>query len=446
MTHALEILIHISAQSRVQDDAKYRKQAQGYLDFRATTRHGCIAGRDSGPEHTTADTALSSCGANNAPEETNPAQPGVRRCRTFPVLRGHGKIASCSEENTVDNIGTSLDHGLQLVATPAQVEKQVSLVPAGSTDTTSKIHVKRTPFPARAQTVPPLASPVTAVIHRPRSHSESWQTPPSVVPDSQPSHGSLKRSQPISSSFASSTGSVSPLAKRQRVKPTIQRPSSTAETNVGHPRTTGEEPTTENQSSLQSERSCSPYSDEKWCPPIAEIQPPPPETSLAGFITHVTSSLTTLASKAPIQTFFCPSCTTRPLRVHERGYWQFTMDKNWSPDLQKSFWKFLENLVGTGRAGWGVWCELYGNHLIENQLCGNVKDCRKPRGLEESADESKKSLKEAIVKVYCWGEIVPYIYLALFVGSDRRIVQSGAVWVDSASEVVVTMSGNAVMK
>ena len=443
MTHATEILIHISAPSRVQDDAKYRKQAQGFLGFQAATRHGLVTERDRGPEHTIAHTASNSCRANNATIEANPIHPGEQHCRSS----GHGKVASGSEKNTVDGLGTGREHGILLVATPAQARKQASLVTTGSTDKAPKIHVKRTPFPARAQTVPPQPSPAPAVNHRPRSHSESWQTPPSIIPDSQPSHGSLKRSLLISSSFASSTGSVSPLAKRQRVQPPIyQHLSSSANSHVDQQRAAGKELHTDHQSSPQRESSGSPYSDVKFCLPVAEIQPPSPETSLVGFITHVTSSLNTLASKAPIETFFRPASTKRLLRVHERGYWQFTMDMTWSPELRKRFWKFLENLIGTGRAGWGVWCELYDNQSTKDKTCSNEKDCWNPNGMEESADEIKKSLIDAIVKVYCWGEIVPYIYLALFVGSNRRVVQSGAIWVDSDGEVVVTMSGIAAIK
>ena len=43
------------------------------------------------------------------------------------------------------------------------------------------------------------------------------------------------------------------------------------------------------------------------------------------------------------------------------------------------------------------------------------------------------------LKVYTWGEIASYIYLLLFLASERKIRKMGAQWRDCSEEVVVQM-------
>ncbi len=44
-----------------------------------------------------------------------------------------------------------------------------------------------------------------------------------------------------------------------------------------------------------------------------------------------------------------------------------------------------------------------------------------------------------ICKLYCWGEIVPEIWLLLFVASHRQIKGCGAQWIDAGGEAVIQM-------
>ena len=47
-----------------------------------------------------------------------------------------------------------------------------------------------------------------------------------------------------------------------------------------------------------------------------------------------------------------------------------------------------------------------------------------------------------LVKVFCWGEVVPHVYLLLYVASNNRVRKSGLQWVDAEGEVVVRMRGS----
>lgn len=44
-----------------------------------------------------------------------------------------------------------------------------------------------------------------------------------------------------------------------------------------------------------------------------------------------------------------------------------------------------------------------------------------------------------VCKVYCWGEIVPEIWLLLFMASHRQIKGCGAAWIDAGGEIIVQM-------
>lgn len=47
---------------------------------------------------------------------------------------------------------------------------------------------------------------------------------------------------------------------------------------------------------------------------------------------------------------------------------------------------------------------------------------------------------KAMLQIYCWGEVVPHIYIVLFLATSRMVKGAGASWIDGAGEVVVRMS------
>lgn len=165
-------------------------------------------------------------------------------------------------------------------------------------------------------------------------------------------------------------------------------------------------------------------------PEEQEIHPPPPQASSHPFTSHITPTLAMLAAKLPLQRMYRPLRQSRPVGVWERGYWLYiypdihgpihgpilgdsdsgtdTGIGNSGQDKVRDMWQFLTEIIHQGKAGWGVWG-------VKNQSKGACQ-----------------------IKVYCWGEIVPYIYLLFLVGSDRRLNMS-LQWRDAADNVVVQM-------
>ncbi|MCJ1401921.1 hypothetical protein MMC11_005138 [Xylographa trunciseda] len=406
MTPELEILVHISAPSRVIDDGKYRKQALGLLDFEATTR------LDIGP-------------CNDVPEQLVPVTPYLQGARSHASLaqppRDKG-IQDASRDALVES--TFYDEVSWDSSVAARRDHQPPL--PTTMYTTPRVVVNRTPALDRPQSAPVPASPsFQGTAHR-RSQSDSWQTPPSVIPDSQPEPSQLKRSFPEPVSFSSSAGLSSPSAKRQRLdlvdEARLEHAPSSTESAEDIP-VIGTRPTAPSSPpwTTSSGLSATSHRDGR-----VEVHPPPPKTSLASFTTHITPSLALIEEKLPMARFFNPVFMVRDPQTLERGYWQLLFDSKVLSHEREKFWEFLVQFISEGRAGWGVWAEKF---QTERSMMNG-----------EAAPEGQTQVAEnEIVRVYCWGEVVGYIYILLFMGSHRKIKQMGARWVDAGGEVVIRM-------
>lgn len=155
------------------------------------------------------------------------------------------------------------------------------------------------------------------------------------------------------------------------------------------------------------------------------INPAPPPTTSSSFQTHVTPNLKSLLKKYPsgedIASRYNPRHISRTIRKSERGYWSIH-PRDWSLQQQIKFWGLLEEFVGSGKAGWGVWC-------TREPEAGNA--------LTKQIDPTASGLGQ--VKVFCWGEVVMHVYLALFVTSNSRVRRATPLWIDAEGEVVVRM-------
>ncbi|KAF4633949.1 hypothetical protein G7Y89_g4164 [Cudoniella acicularis] len=137
-----------------------------------------------------------------------------------------------------------------------------------------------------------------------------------------------------------------------------------------------------------------------------EIRAPLPQTSTMNLTPDmlITDHLHKLAKKMPLAQLYLPTQQTRELRPMERGYWLLRTDY-WKEDLRMRSWNFLGNYIGQGLAGWGVW--------------------------------SVRSDDYGEVRVYCWGIVVEYIYLLLFMASETKIRKFGATWIAGNGEAII---------
>ncbi|KAI4863746.1 hypothetical protein F4820DRAFT_361876 [Hypoxylon rubiginosum] len=120
----------------------------------------------------------------------------------------------------------------------------------------------------------------------------------------------------------------------------------------------------------------------------------------------ITPGLERLARDLDIPKRYKPHEEARNLRPLERGYWYLdcsTMESQ----LKHDTWAYLANYVGTGVAGWGVWC---------------------------TRDDDFQRLR-----VYCWGSIVAHIYLLLYLATQRKIRHTGCSWIDGEGIPVIVM-------
>jgi hypothetical protein len=138
------------------------------------------------------------------------------------------------------------------------------------------------------------------------------------------------------------------------------------------------------------------------------ISPPPPRTSSMHIdpSSFITDALSNIATKVPMSKFYKPLSQTRELRPTERGYWLIDTHP-WPQELRLRVWNYLGNFISASRAGWGVRCE---------------------------RNDDFTSLR-----VYCWGIVVPYIYLLLFLASETKVRRVEAAWIGGDGMPLVTM-------
>lgn len=217
------------------------------------------------------------------------------------------------------------------------------------------------------------------------------------------------------------------------------------------------------------------------CSLPTSIHAPPPPVGHASYITHLTPSLRTLATRLPLVTSFQPNLVNRNINDLERGYWFLRIPVVHSPPLQPetessdpsracdsskdlgkgrgkgkarirgqpwsessflNFWTTLAQFVQSGQAGWGV--SVYREDpqpaLPEQSTNRPMSELETketdPRGIEETAKT------EVVLKVTCWGEILPHIYLLIWVLSDKRTEGVEMEWRDAGEEVVVRVGSD----
>lgn len=165
----------------------------------------------------------------------------------------------------------------------------------------------------------------------------------------------------------------------------------------------------------------------------SSIFPPKAETSIAGFKSHISLAMEHLAQESVIRECYKPVTVSRHLSPLERGHWRIECS-SWPLEEQISFWRSLEDAIGSGRAGWGVWCTR-----------GPVVQCKDDGTIAAGSLPSSSTSEAATIgpiRVYCWGEVAKHVYLMLYVASKSRVrrLHVGLQWIDSEGLVVIQMN------
>ncbi|KAL6720786.1 hypothetical protein ACLMJK_002711 [Lecanora helva] len=508
MSRPIDILVHISGPSLGKDDARYRKEAQGFLDFDPVERHdlcelnkdisideetsyglddtwgsSIIASdceRDNGAlhevkarepksvnedstdleRHAVIEDDKPGCGGESGEQKTRNEQ--TKRYESLPNKeRAQDASKSSTRSSTSGRLSKLREEFLRTVrhnGTPTQQIKIASgslskpsrpsipartPLPRKSNDSpeipltgvkeTPCILIARTPAPSRPQTAPAGQS------KPPIEQSDSWKTPPSTIPDSQPNiqtdDGPLEISsspylkRPFLSSSPSPPKNSPPNTKRPRIQVHSSPPTETSAPAPAPAKTRSPPPPSSpsspppyrppSSSPLPSIPSSSTFSTTSIYNSPSQLHPPPPPTSNQKFTTHLTPDLHRLTTHLPLSRGFHPfiQYQSRSLEALERGYWHIPLAR-WSHEVKNKFWEFLKTYIQGGRPGWGV-------RAFRERVAGE--------GTREGEEE------EEVVKVYCWGEVVGYVWLMVFIASGKEIRGVGARWVDWREETVLQM-------
>jgi hypothetical protein len=127
-----------------------------------------------------------------------------------------------------------------------------------------------------------------------------------------------------------------------------------------------------------------------------------------------------------LQKYFSPEYVSRRLRPMERGYWRIPTTA-WDASIRAQFWRFLEEFVGDGRAGWGVWVS-------------RTVEAVDKRVVKKGDNKTSGDTGAEVVRVYCWGEVVGYMWLVMIIASERQVKGSGCCWVDGGEQIVIRMA------
>ncbi|KAL8948078.1 MAG: hypothetical protein Q9222_005708, partial [Ikaeria aurantiellina] len=202
-----EILVHAGAPSRGSDDARYRKEASAILHFQAARRHNVLP--EPSNTHHEIDVANLSEQASNS-EQADPSFVQDSITSNDPASRH--QLTDLFKSWTTPAAARSSPK-LLVERTPAILHPQRTSAVEG------RLLVERTPADQqRPGTAPTGPSVVQETPRLRRSHSDSFETPPSVIPDSQPMPASQQHEKHAleQSSSPSPTRQDPPDAKRRK--------------------------------------------------------------------------------------------------------------------------------------------------------------------------------------------------------------------------------------
>jgi hypothetical protein len=210
-----------------------------------------------------------------------------------------------------------------------------------------------------------------------------------------------------------------------------------------------------------------------------EVNAPQPLVGKGKFTSHITEHLQELFVRPGLCKFFQPLRVARDVKVLERGYWlmeiiiaedqvvhqarnsptkeatgqsysnrfagktakerlaRFWQAKEvgkitdydyghedeavgkWTEDEFVAFWAQMSTYIARGRAGWGV---------------RMVRD-------DTEISNAASPTRTVRVRIFTWGEVIPHIYLAIWVCSNKTAIRIPMKWIAGDGSVVIEMSG-----
>ena len=189
-----ELLVHISAPSKISDDRRYKQQLQGAIIFDAVIRHDVL----------TANRPVSPLSIQNSDiYDSKVRLPFAPLDEASITVRSRDGERSKEALRDVTNKRRKMDHQAQhnlregkSIVSALQMLDQTNRTPAIQVKRTPLaakpcIHVKRTPAKLKEDKLP---KKIIEHFKRVRkgyydNPNVSWETPPSVIPDSQPIQG-----------------------------------------------------------------------------------------------------------------------------------------------------------------------------------------------------------------------------------------------------------------
>ncbi|KAL8778170.1 MAG: hypothetical protein Q9213_007531 [Squamulea squamosa] len=440
-----EILVHVAAPSHGPDDVRYRREALAILGFEAVERYN-ILGDNVIPtgtaqtygNQTSQATQQSQVQAQDSITSTDPA-PRHQFTDTFSTW--------------LTPIFSRSSPQILVGQTPGPLHlKPASGLPG-------QVHVEETPSNQQRQRIEPSELSIireTPPLRRP--FADAFETPPSEIPDSQPTakfghHGERAFQESGSPSPSQREGTN---AKRWKGDNEVEGLLGLGD---GTPPDDTSTPLLDNGPQASP---ITPDADVIKPPPSSsafhvsqtkmiayrrrKVDPPPPETSLN---TTIPSQLT------PSLKVLRQHCTKileavqrrRPIQNRERGHWrltfQFDDDDNEAPNNEKwnqisreKMWAWLHNFISKGCGGWGTWAIFEEGKLQrfdgEDGWIGELGEQEQFMGPDDGPAVGR-------VKIFCWGEVVLEIYALLILATHRRVKKCGAQWVDSYGKAVVVV-------
>lgn len=445
----VEILVHVTAPSRVADDATYRRLAQAYLAFQPTSRSnitipcsqdqaqpGGTAARHQRQHQWDKEDAITESFGYDSQDISfdsvldNRSSPLLRAKTTHQQPATPSPTARRAASQTQHQLPSQIADSYPMPGTdvfnvtPTRVLQRYLGNRARASSSPSSTRGELTPRPVREINITsslPTSSDIAN--HQPSSQENVRNRVGTTIPVTPvaPTSAAKRKAAPededydithISSSALSNPSTTSlvraesdPLPskrhKPQASSPILSLPRSSSDSCAKPPTPTtnpnlAQPPTSQLLPQLTS----------------LEIRPPSPEptTDSLSPTSLISSKLAKLAQD--LSSRYRPQAHPPPPRaLHplERGYW-LVDSSAWTPETRIDTWTFLTNYIRSGLAGWGVWC--------------------------------RRSEDWAQMRLYGWAHVAKHTYLLLYLASGRVVKMTGARWVDAEGEAVIVVAPN----